>query len=84
MLQAKSMNTKLKTYNNTTIRHIGNCYIALTHKEEQKICKFFVVSGGGPALLGMPDIDNLGILTDIANLVIQTITINKRLVFSIK
>ena len=33
------------------------------HKEKQKISKFFVVPGSGPSLLGMPDIDNLGVLT---------------------
>ena len=45
------------------IRQLGICYIALRHKEKQKICKFFVVPGSGPALFGMPDIDKLGVLT---------------------
>ena len=33
------------------------------HKGKQKICKFFVVPGSSPALLGMLDIENLGLLT---------------------
>ena len=33
------------------------------YKEKQKICKFFVVPVSGPALLGMPDVDNWGVLT---------------------
>ena len=33
------------------------------HKEKEEDCKFFVVQGSSSAVLGMPDIDNLGILT---------------------
>ena len=59
--QAESENTKLKTYNNTKIRHIGTCYIL--HREKQKTCRFLVVPVSGPAMLGMPDIETLGLLT---------------------
>ena len=33
------------------------------HKEKVKDCKVFLVQGSDPAVLGMPDIDNLGIPT---------------------
>ena len=33
------------------------------HNEKEKDCKFFVVQGSNQAVLGMPDIDNLGIPT---------------------
>ena len=33
------------------------------HKENEKDFKFIMVQGGSPAVLGMPDIDNLGELT---------------------
>ena len=36
-------------------------------KTRYKLCRFFVVPGGGPALLGMPDIKILGILSVICN-----------------
>ena len=29
------------------------------HKDKQKPCRFFVVPGGVPALLGMPDVKTL-------------------------
>ena len=32
------------------------------HKEKENNSKFFVVQGSGSAVLGMPDIDNLGVL----------------------
>ena len=44
------------------------------HKEKQKICKLLVVPGSSPALLSMPDIDNLHVLT------INYETINRQLV----
>ena len=33
------------------------------HEEKEKDCNFFVVQGGSPAGLGIPDIDSLGVLT---------------------
>ena len=55
--------TLVKTCNNTTIRHIGTCYLTLMHQEKQKVCRFFVVPGSSAALLGMLDIETLGMLT---------------------
>ena len=39
------------------------CKLKLIHNERQKICKFFVVPDSGTAVLGMPDIDKLGIIS---------------------
>ena len=39
------------------------CKVKLQHNNKQKLCKFFVVPGNGQALLGMPDIDTLNIIT---------------------
>ena len=33
------------------------------HKDKQKPCKFFVVPGEGPSLLGMPDVETLELLS---------------------
>ena len=46
-----------------TRRQFGTCYLILMHKGKEKDCKFFVVQGGIPALVGMPEIDNLSVLT---------------------
>ena len=34
----------------------------LNQKEREKLCQFFIVPGSSPALLGMPEIETLGIL----------------------
>ena len=39
------------------------CKVKLQHNKRQKKCKFFVVLGNGQALLDMPDIDTLNIIT---------------------
>ena len=39
------------------------CYLTITHKEKQKVCKFFIVPRGGRAMLGMSNIETLGVLT---------------------
>ena len=40
----------------------GNMYSNhKTKKKKLKVCRFFVVPGGGSMLLGMPDIEVLGI-----------------------
>ena len=38
------------------------CIVKFRHKDENAKCRFFVVSGDGPALLGMPDSKLLYIL----------------------
>ena len=62
MLRAETKNTKLKTYNNATVRQLGTCYLTLMHKEKQKVCKAFIVPGSGMALLGMLNVETLGVL----------------------
>ena len=41
---------------------LGTVYLTLMHKEK-KIISVFVVQGGSPAVLGMPEIETLGVLT---------------------
>ena len=50
----------LKTYNNSNIKQLDVCSVKLRHKVAR--CRFFVVPGNSPALLGMHDIELLGIL----------------------
>ena len=38
------------------------CKLKLMHKEKPKMCKFFVVQDGGPAVLGLPVIDKLSLI----------------------
>ena len=47
---------------NTYIRQPKTCKLKLRHNEK-KICKFFVAHNGSPAVLGMQDIDRLGMLS---------------------
>ena len=42
------------------------CKLKLRHNDKEKICKFFVAHNGSPAVLGMQDIDRLGMLSIIA------------------
>ena len=42
---------------------MGICKVKIEHNDKHKICNFFVVSGNRKALLGMPDIKTLDILT---------------------
>ena len=48
----KSSSSVLKTCNKDTILQLSICIITITNKDEHKVCKFFVVPGNGPALLG--------------------------------
>ena len=50
-------------YNKTSITQLGTCKVTIEHKNNTKRCHFFVVPGNSQALLGMPDIDALQILT---------------------
>ena len=40
---------------NTRITQLGVCSITIRQKDKNKLCRFYVVLRGGPALLGMPD-----------------------------
>ena len=50
----------LKTYNQSNIEQLAMCTVRLRH--QIVICRFFVLLGDGPSLLGMPDIQLLDIL----------------------
>ena len=50
-------------YNKPTVTLLGTCTVKIEHKNKNKMCKFFVVPGNGQALLGMPDIDVLNIIS---------------------
>ena len=55
-----------KLFPKATNRYVGQpktCKITLMHNGKEKMCKFFVVPNGSPAVLGMQDIDKLGLLS---------------------
>ena len=43
-------------------KDIGVCRVTVMHKDKQNPCRFFVVPGGGQALLGIPDVETLELL----------------------
>ena len=49
------------------VEELGVCMIKLRHKDMIARCRFFVVPGHGPALLGIPDTEFLGILKIMCN-----------------
>ena len=51
-----------KTYNQSHVEQLGTCTVRLRHKNKINKYGFFVVPGGSPALLGMPDMKLLNIL----------------------
>ena len=48
-------------YKNSNIEQLGVCSVKLRHKDKVARCRFFVVPGDGPVLLGMPETELLGI-----------------------
>ena len=51
----------LKTYNQSDMKQLGVYTVRLRHRDETAKCRFFIVPGNGPALLGIPDIELLSI-----------------------
>ena len=51
----------LKTYKQSNIE-LGRCSVRIRHNDKCVKCRFLVVPGDGPALLGMPDIELFGII----------------------
>ena len=41
MSGAESKITKLKAYNNKITRQLGTCFLTFTHKQKQKVCKYY-------------------------------------------
>ena len=58
----RDTNIKLKAFNQTTITQFCIRRLKIEHNYKYKMCNFFVVSGNGQAILGMPDIEILSLL----------------------
>ena len=54
---SKNSSIILKTYNQSDIKQLGVCTVILRHKIKDAKCRFLVVPGDSPALLGRPDIE---------------------------
>ena len=46
-------------YNQLGIEQLGACIVRLRHEDRTAKCRFFVVPGDSPSLLGMMDIEVL-------------------------
>ena len=57
----KDKRVTLHTYNKSKMQ-LGVFSVTLKHKKKDKLCRFLVLSQGGPALLHVPDIEIHGIL----------------------
>ena len=55
----------LKTYNQSNKEQLGRCLIKIRHNDRCVKCRFFLVPGDDPALISMPDMEFLGIITVI-------------------
>ena len=51
----------LKTYNHRNKEQLSRCSVRIRHNDKCVKCRFFVVQGNGPASLGMPHIEMLGV-----------------------
>ena len=58
-------------YNNLNIEQLGVCSVNLRHKDKVVRFRFFVVKGDSPALLGTADIELLGILKIMCDVIGQ-------------
>ena len=63
----KDTKIKFKMYNQSTIMQLGICRVTLENNNNCKIYNFFVVPENRKALLGMPDIKLLNIITVSCN-----------------
>ena len=52
----------LKTYNQSDIEQLSRYSVKIRHSDKCVKCRFFVVLCDGPAVLGMPDIELLGVI----------------------
>ena len=52
----------LKTYNHSNIEQLSRSSVRIIHNAKYIKCRFFVVPGDGPALLGMPHVELLNII----------------------
>ena len=51
-----------KSYSQSDIEQLGVCTVRLRHKDKIARCRFFIVPGDSPVLLGMPDLELLDVL----------------------
>ena len=56
-------------YNNSHIQQSGVYTVKLSYKDKVIKCRFFVVSGNCPIVLHMPDIEVLGILRIVCEVI---------------
>ena len=68
----KNNSVILKTYNQSDIKQLGVCTVRLRHKDENAKCRFLLVPGDDPALLGMPDIKLLNTLKIMCEMIGDT------------
>ena len=54
-------------YNQTKISQLGKGRVIIEHNNKLKMCNFFIVPGNGQALLAMPNLEKLNILTISCN-----------------
>ena len=66
-MATRDTNIKLKMYNQKTITQLSLCGVKIEHNNKHKMCNFFVVPGNGQALLCIPHIEILNILTISCN-----------------
>ena len=59
----------LKSYTNSNIDQLGVCTVKLRYRDNIVKCRFFVVPGNAPALLRMMDIEVLGILRIVCEVI---------------
>ena len=58
----KNNSVILKTYNQSDMKQLHVCAVRLRYRDKYDKCRFFVVPGDDPILLGMPRIEMLNIL----------------------
>ena len=67
LVATRNNNIQLQTQNRTTITQLGIFKVKIVYNNKHRICNFFVVQVDGQALLGMPDIETLGIIAINSN-----------------
>ena len=61
--ELKGLDAKLLSYGGTKITHYGECQLNCTYNSETRNVNFFVTDAAGPAILGLPSLDDFGIVT---------------------
>ena len=61
--ELKGLDVKLLSYGGTKITHYGECQLNCTYNGKTWNVNFFVTAATGPATLGLPSLDDFGIVT---------------------